>query len=520
MRASWLQPNFAGYPFIKYLKPADFDAIDRLVSRSFCLVSMVLQCTLVSGLGLRIVDTFDCHIHCWYDLIFTLYEYKIVVCIVYTGMTFALKIEADSNDITEHPRDDKSRPYLCTVCDKCFKTKAILNEHKQMHTGGMLYSCTLCERRFTTQRYLRQHMNVHSSKHKCTECGNFYSSSRSLTVHRRTHSGEKPFECTVCSKAFRTSGECVRHSRIHSGEKPHICSTCDKAFVKSADLIKHIRVHMGEKPYKCSLCDKCFIQVTDLRRHKCRVHGNSRPYACYSCGKRFKCSSELKRHVYTHTDAKPYSCRHCSDCFTQLVQLKAHLLQSHNEGTWFTCHTCQKKFSRNDNLKRHLLLHEFVKPYVCSECPKRFFRESNMIRHQLKHSDYKHFCCGSCGKYFKHKESIIRHFNRCSVKLGDISVFMRQDWDREQTTCRLLLVAQSCYCWHVTCHWGSVYSRLCWLLQYSVSLAVGLQCLLCWCSASLTAITACSYVYFITSSMSLFVTQILEQMFWMKVRVM
>jgi len=29
---------------------------------------------------------------------------------------FEIKSEADSNDITEHPHDDKSRPYLCTVC--------------------------------------------------------------------------------------------------------------------------------------------------------------------------------------------------------------------------------------------------------------------------------------------------------------------------------------------------------------------------------------------------------------------
>ena len=33
---------------------------------------------------------------------------------------FEMKTEADSNDITEHAHDDKSRPYLCTMCDKRF----------------------------------------------------------------------------------------------------------------------------------------------------------------------------------------------------------------------------------------------------------------------------------------------------------------------------------------------------------------------------------------------------------------
>jgi len=45
-------------------------------------------------------------------------------------MTFEVKIEADSNDITEHAHDDRPRPYLCTVCDKRFAAKQHLKQHK------------------------------------------------------------------------------------------------------------------------------------------------------------------------------------------------------------------------------------------------------------------------------------------------------------------------------------------------------------------------------------------------------
>ena len=85
-----------------------------------------------------------------------------------------MKTEADSNDITEHPHDDISRPYLCTVCDKRCRTKEVLNKH----------------------------MNIHTGKYKCTECGKCWQSNAELTVHTRIHSGEKPFECSVCSKHY------------------------------------------------------------------------------------------------------------------------------------------------------------------------------------------------------------------------------------------------------------------------------------------------------------------------------
>ena len=95
----------------------------------------------------------------------------LMLCAYYTGeSSVEVKTEADSNDITEHPHDDKPRPYLCTVCDNRFTRKRGVKYHKlSKHSGENSYSCTVCEKHCETQQSLKTHMNVHSSKYKCTE---------------------------------------------------------------------------------------------------------------------------------------------------------------------------------------------------------------------------------------------------------------------------------------------------------------------------------------------------------------
>jgi len=81
----------------------------------------------------------------------------------------ATETEAHSNVMNgPHQRDDKPRPYQCTVCDKRFRIKRSLHDHKSKHRGERLYSCAQCQKHFTSQSTLSQHMNIHTRKFSCT----------------------------------------------------------------------------------------------------------------------------------------------------------------------------------------------------------------------------------------------------------------------------------------------------------------------------------------------------------------
>ena len=117
--------------------------------------------------------------------------YRLYGLYIYIFACAGTSTEADKSDVTEHPRDDKRKPYLCTVCHKRFTRKIHLNEHSKTHTGKNVYPCTQCVKGFSSQSGLYQHMNIHAGKYKCTECG------------KCCHSRQRLLPSSTQTKSFR-----------------------------------------------------------------------------------------------------------------------------------------------------------------------------------------------------------------------------------------------------------------------------------------------------------------------------
>ncbi|XP_062716881.1 zinc finger protein 248-like [Aedes albopictus] len=70
----------------------------------------------------------------------------------------------NSHDLYRHfttkHTSDKNRPFTCDICQKTFKLKYAMNEHKKRVHGPKLFVCSVCGSNFSTNGFLNRHMNT------------------------------------------------------------------------------------------------------------------------------------------------------------------------------------------------------------------------------------------------------------------------------------------------------------------------------------------------------------------------
>ncbi|XP_013199708.1 zinc finger protein 883 [Amyelois transitella] len=173
-------------------------------------------------------------------------------------------------------------PHACLLCERRFLSQSLLDIHMSSHTKDRPYQCELCEKAFKTKMVMLQHRRqVHDKEkmHLCQFCSKSFFKKSHLHSHIRSHTKEKPYECKDCGKHFSTITVLRNHMTTHSNLKLFQCSMCDMSFARRSYLKVHMVIHTKEKRHECKYCGVRFGRSDHRNRHQLTIHEQYRqPY--------------------------------------------------------------------------------------------------------------------------------------------------------------------------------------------------------------------------------------------------
>jgi len=184
--------------------------------------------------------------------------------------------EGDAIDVDfKMGENGKAGAFECQRCHKSFKSKFLLDAHKNFAYG-------ICEAK---------------SECICEICGFEASSISKLAHHQNTHLETSKHKCLQCSKAFTKNEALKNHMHIHTGEKMFVCEICGREFAWKRALDAHVLgVHQKMNRYECALCGAKYRNRLNVRRHLV-THFNIAQYACTVCRQEFMVASTCAKHV-------------------------------------------------------------------------------------------------------------------------------------------------------------------------------------------------------------------------------
>ncbi|XP_015364962.1 PREDICTED: zinc finger protein 436-like [Diuraphis noxia] len=183
----------------------------------------------------------------------------------------------------------------CTACGKVLESEEEIVMHSQM--------CKAINNRSVSNLPTRSARDMMPPRFPCDICEKKFKRKEHLIQHRKLHTGERPYSCETCSKSFSRKEHLMRHMLSHTGQRLYGCDLCHKHFSRKDNLHKHRTTHGVTGPLVCEVCGKSFIVKHYYDMHMAthnEVEDNQLPYVCDICKKRFATSQFLVTHQFKH----------------------------------------------------------------------------------------------------------------------------------------------------------------------------------------------------------------------------
>lgn len=255
-------------------------------------------------------------------------------------------------------------PFLCTDCDKTFKSLSTLHMHRRLYHGSQ-------ETEEEARQICEEAMLIEGDvvMYRCNSCARIFYSTFDYLKHYHWHTAERKFICRVCGEKFISAKRLYNHKKLRHDVDTFICDVCGEVYRVRQRFVEHFakthanRDQLNRSKSVCEKCGSLFVGHCATCRLRETPKGKLRYlYTCDICSGKYPTKSVLEDHMNSHTGEKPYSCLICAKTFGKRKALWRHGKTVHSGMLW-PCVFCPMQLSSEKTLKLHVRLH-LTKPPV------------------------------------------------------------------------------------------------------------------------------------------------------------
>ncbi|XP_069508012.1 zinc finger protein 646 [Ambystoma mexicanum] len=309
----------------------------------------------------------------------------------------------------QDPSTANERRYKCNLCDRTYRHRGSLVNHKHTHQTG-IYQCSICPKQYSNVMALRNHVRVHFR----TPMGIFKSGLDEASSGLFATRMEKFFSCTVCGEDFQEQVEWHAHQLMHGSQKElqdyqnaidlqefNENTTCKRSpmAVTNEDCPYNEPNHFEQGP-----CD----QEADCFENKFEDEdGGSEEgkmsHICSHCGHIFEDIESFQAHILVHECEKMHDVKKteneqttatkseidsvadgCAQDTSDQLDSVAGGCKPHTESRLYGCDLCGKSYRHSGSLINHKRIHQ-MGDYACSLCSKQFNNLATLKNHLRSH---------------------------------------------------------------------------------------------------------------------------------------